>query len=204
MLRPPAPPPLPPTVATECPQPGRCPRPHISMVSVRLGKACHLLALPRVTGTRLTSLLGLVHGHMMWGGCLPRSVCARCMWTPCENMCLQQGMSPDRCARVCRCASTSVHTCARTVGAHLRVPGSLCLCLHVAACAHVCAVLCVPCMCIPTCACTCGHLHPPIATLLWAVPWQRVPRVWHRCLGRRENWWPWAMTHTTPCNPCVP
>lgn len=57
VLRRPEPPPLPPTTAMGCPQPP-WPVPWYRQVSVRLGMACHLLTLPRVTATNVTSLLG--------------------------------------------------------------------------------------------------------------------------------------------------
>lgn len=97
---------------------------------------------------------------------------------------MEQGVSLGRCAPVC---PLCMHLCARTLGARLCVPGCVCPCLHVPACARVCAVLHVPCMCIPTCARTYAHLYPPTAPLLLAIPWQRVPRGWPRYPGQERE-----------------
>lgn len=115
------------------PQPAWYLCPDISMVGVRLGMACHPLTLPRVTASRVTSLLRLAHGHL----------------DVCPGLCVpivhgEQGVSPGRCAHTC----TSVHTCECTlVCTRVHVPMSACPCMCPCACSPVPALRVHPPMC---------------------------------------------------------
>lgn len=111
-----------------------------------MGTACHRLALPRATGT---SLLGLAHGHMVCGGCLP-GVCLCPLYvgdTVGTCVCKHGHAAGCEPRQACLCVSVCVYLCAHLCLHH----GYTLVCTRVRVPVSVCPCMCVP-MCVQSCA----------------------------------------------------